>query len=77
MEKTRHQKNHWSQNHNQNPQKYPSPLPAPKAPLKKEHLRSERCAQLKLELSWNITEEKQVVHPFQSIGLKVLTKLDH
>jgi len=48
-----------------------------KAPLKKEHLRSERCAQLKLELPWNITEEKKVVHPFQTIGMKVLTKLDH
>jgi hypothetical protein len=42
-----------------NPQKYPSPLPACKAPLKEEHLRSGRCAQLKLELPWNITEEKK------------------
>jgi len=82
MEKIRHQKIHWSQNHNQRQihksTLHLSTLPDPKAPFKKEHLRSERRAQLNLELPWNITEEKKkVTQPFQSIGMKVLTKLDH
>jgi hypothetical protein len=63
MEKIRHLKTHWSQNHNQSQihksTLHVSTLPDPKATFKKEHLRSERRAQLNLELPWNITEEKK------------------
>jgi hypothetical protein len=70
MEKICHQKTHWSQNQNQSQihksTLHISTLPDPKATFKKEHLRSERRAQLNLEraqlnleLPWNITEEKK------------------